>query len=50
MSLFSLLSRGKKVATNLALILMLSNSLAGCAVLQEWFESVMSIQEEQQDE
>lgn len=32
---------------NFVVILMLSSSLAGCAALQEWFESMTGVQEEQ---
>jgi hypothetical protein len=33
---------------NLLLVVLLSSSLTGCAALQEWFESMMSVQEEQE--
>lgn len=38
----------KKFLLNLCLVLMLSVPLAGCVVLQEWFENILSIQEEQE--
>lgn len=42
-----LLLNFKKSIINLAIILMVSSSLAGCTALQEWFESMAGVQEEQ---